>query len=555
MYKVIDLFAGAGGLSLGFEETDKFEVKAFVENNPNAIKTYIKNNPGVTHYPDILKLDFEEVRKEVGEVDLIIGGPPCQGFSNANRQRRKIINGSNELVKKYVEAISILKPKAFVMENVKTIASDKHFFCLTKEDSEYIEKQLKIKIHKEKLPLYNRTEHMKELYQSVKNNSFYEWTQIEESHLYVLKNLLKNAKDSDKLSRFLEKSKNKNALRDISERIMRVNNEPKWLLGLNYKSGEVIQRIISTSKITTEYRETLELFCDIERLFIGIKELNGHKAIYDANLDENGITVVLHAYIVMEFIKKSFDYLGYSVKGNVLSATNFGVPQKRERFIMVGVEKEFLGDRDIILPEPIINNESDYITVKSAIEDLVRYEPTTGEMSVSFKRNMDPPQNKFLERIVYKDSDGEVYNHVSTATRETAKKRFKQIKQGDNFHSLPENLKETYSDPTRTQNTIYKRLDYNSPSDTVVNVRKSMWIHPILDRAISAREAARLQSFPDYYKFIGTKDSVYQQIGNAVPPLLGRAIAEKVLDIFEPDVEHNELRKIYLESILPDSKE
>lgn len=59
-----------------------------------------------------------------------------------------------------------------------------------------------------------------------------------------------------------------------------------------------------------------------------------------------------------------------------------------------------------------------------------------------------------------------------------------------------------------------------------------MWIHPVFNRAVSAREAARLQSFPDDYIFYGTKDSVYQQIGNAVPPVLGRAVAEEVLKLF-----------------------
>ena len=66
---------------------------------------------------------------------------------------------------------------------------------------------------------------------------------------------------------------------------------------------------------------------------------------------------------------------------------------------------------------------------------------------------------------------------------------------------------------------------------TVLNVRKSMWIHPTLDRAVSIREAARLQTFPDSYVFCGTKDAQYQQIGNAVPPILGRAIAEKILSL------------------------
>ena len=84
------------------------------------------------------------------------------------------------------------------------------------------------------------------------------------------------------------------------------------------------------------------------------------------------------------------------------------------------------------------------------------------------------------------------------------------------------------------------------PSETVVNVRKSMWIHPKFNRAVSAREAARLQSFPDDYIFYGTKDSVYQQIGNAVPPVLGRAVAEVVLDLLGVDrANYRTLASIY----------
>ena len=63
----------------------------------------------------------------------------------------------------------------------------------------------------------------------------------------------------------------------------------------------------------------------------------------------------------------------------------------------------------------------------------------------------------------------------------------------------------------------------------MVNVRKSMWVHPELDRAISIREAARLQTFPDSFVFEGTKDSQYQQIGNAVPPFLANAIANSIV--------------------------
>ena len=126
-----------------------------------------------------------------------------------------------------------------------------------------------------------------------------------------------------------------------------------------------------------------------------------------------------------------------------------------------------------------------------------------------------------------------LYNHIATATRETAMARFKALKAGENFHDLDPSLKTTYSNAARTQNTIYMRLKYKEPSGTVVNVRKSMWIHPELDRAISIREAARLQTFPDTFIFEGTKDSQYQQVGNAVPPFLARAIANSIISILD----------------------
>ena len=120
-------------------------------------------------------------------------------------------------------------------------------------------------------------------------------------------------------------------------------------------------------------------------------------------------------------------------------------------------------------------------------------------------------------------------NHIITRTTETALERFRALKPGENFHALSNELKEnTYTDVSRTQNTIYLRLDYDEPSGTVVHVRKSMWIHPTLDRAISVREAARLQTFPDSFVFCGSKDKQYQQVGNAVPPIMAKSIAKKL---------------------------
>lgn len=118
IYNVIDLFAGAGGLSLGFKQTGQVNIIAAAENNPNARKTYKRNFKLDRLYSDVRTIDYAELQDSVGPVDIVIGGPPCQGFSNANRQHTSVISMNNRLVKEYVRAICELNPKAFVMENV-----------------------------------------------------------------------------------------------------------------------------------------------------------------------------------------------------------------------------------------------------------------------------------------------------------------------------------------------------------------------------------------------------------------------------------------------------
>ena len=134
IYNVIDLFAGAGGLSLGFKQTGKVNIVAAAENNPNARKTYKRNFKLTRLYSDVKDIDYTELQNTIGPIDIVIGGPPCQGFSNANRQHNTVISINNRLVKEYVRAICELKPKAFVMENVAMLRSQVHRFFLEEED-------------------------------------------------------------------------------------------------------------------------------------------------------------------------------------------------------------------------------------------------------------------------------------------------------------------------------------------------------------------------------------------------------------------------------------
>ena len=135
MYTVVDLFAGAGGLSFGFERTGQMRVIAAAEKNPDARKTYRRNHPNVKHfYEDVHDIDYQDILDDFGTVDLVIGGPPCQGFSNANRQHTTLISMNNRLVKEYVRGVSELKPKVFLMENVAMLRSQIHRFVVEETD-------------------------------------------------------------------------------------------------------------------------------------------------------------------------------------------------------------------------------------------------------------------------------------------------------------------------------------------------------------------------------------------------------------------------------------
>lgn len=110
MYKVVDLFAGAGGLSLGFMQTRKYDIKVAFENSPYMQETYRLNHPGVEVHGDVCAANYDEIKEKYGDIDVVIGGPPCQGFSNANRQKNHAISQNNMLVKQYIRAVLELKP-------------------------------------------------------------------------------------------------------------------------------------------------------------------------------------------------------------------------------------------------------------------------------------------------------------------------------------------------------------------------------------------------------------------------------------------------------------
>lgn len=532
-YSLVDLFAGAGGLSYGFLQTDKFSVKAAFELNPNARQTYQRNHGDhVAMYSDVENALSETIRAELGQIDVVIGGPPCQGFSSANRQKNHAISQNNSLVKKFVQAVLNLTPKAFVMENVSLLQSKVHRFYVDEND-QHIIKKYNISTEDTEIQLLDK-QFLFEDSINIVNDPIkikkYLWAEKEYFSLNVV---YKARKNEHKLQATLEKHK-KNLL-SLAEKLIIKDDINDHITHYNYLAGKVIVQYFNNTKEdkkATHLCITIEPVIMIQRMLAKSLEIHNNKINVIEYTTKQGLVAKVTSMAVVDYIESILgsEDSGYSITKGVLSATHFGVPQKRMRFVIMGVKKEIA--ENITLPVGDFTEDS-FRTVEDAIKDIenLKVATTVSEGSIGIPISKQPDSISELGQQLR--NSNVLYNHIATDTTSHALERFKVIQQGCNFHDLPSELKTTYSDSSRTQNTIYLRLKYNEPSGTVVNVRKSMWIHPTLDRALSIREAARLQTFPDSFIFCGVKDSQYQQIGNAVPPMLAKALARHLCDYLD----------------------
>ena len=260
-----------------------------------------------------------------------------------------------------------------------------------------------------------------------------------------------------------------------------------------------------TGKIEkSQIKELIEPAIMYQRMISKAQEIFENDIVVDSYsyTDNKGLIANIRSYAVFDYLRAKLqggdDDDGYAISADVLSATQFGAPQKRMRFIVMGIRKDITDE--VKLPEGKYK-DGPYRTVADAIQDLEDVEPY---YNVSDDKNGIKLQAKTdLSDLAQTLRDSKIlHNHIITKTTPTAMERFKALEQGQNFHSLSDEMKtNTYTDVTRTQNTIYLRLKYDEPSGTVVNVRKSMWVHPTKDRAVSIREAARLQTFPDSFVF------------------------------------------------------
>lgn len=219
-------------------------------------------------------------------------------------------------------------------------------------------------------------------------------------------------------------------------------------------------------------------------------------------------------------IQAEFEELGYTLQHKVLDAVDFGVPQHRERVILVG----FKGKNTFVYPTPTHGDGlKPYVTLQDAIGDLPKLE--SGEKKSHYAAGIT---NEFL-KFVRTEGATVVEEHMAPRNGEHLIKIMKALKDGQSKEDLPEEIR-----PKSGYGNTYAKLWWNKPSTTITRnfacPSSSRCIHPRDSRAMSIREGARLQSFPDDYKFYGSDGMKRLEIGNAVPPLLSVAIAQQMLE-------------------------
>jgi DNA (cytosine-5)-methyltransferase 1 len=613
-FTFVDLFAGAGGFSEGFlqaEHNNKFF--DFVVAND------INENCELTHivrYNHQLGLDAEFLKQDITEpdfldnllekidgrkIDVVCGGPPCQSFSLAGK--RKKFDKKDDLFSHYLEVIKVLQPKYFVMENVKGI--------LTKEGGkikELIIKEINSIVDTKEIPLLNtfikkiRKESNSFLFDSIVKRvelekllekdketgkadfiSFVEnrfkkltpkiadyKTSKTDENINTIRhgfNLLARTKEWDKLKRDIIKEKD---FCNIDSDVF-VNSFTDFLTEIS--SENVISKIensFKALKVPTIYKK------DCEDIIIALK-------IYTTSFDESIDILKPHCN---KSQKKELETILENIRlykieqPFVANASNYGVPQNRERVLFIGCRK----DQKYISEIPATVSEEEKVTIFEALYDLdfignnqeahryeeidisAQYNGTAKKMAKLLKKrkiNGKPfskggksfaewskngrlierfkPQTKpFYVKNTEGLESGEKYfdilnNHKTSNQNETVIKRLGVILKNGNYRKAQPEL-EKLNLSTNKRN--YNVLKPDEQSSTIMTIADD-YIHYNSPRSLTVREMARLQSFDDSFVFQGKRSTggnnrktevpQYTLVGNAVPPLLARAVASEIL--------------------------
>lgn len=616
-FKFVDLFAGAGGFSEGFLQAEVnnkfFDFIAANDINENCELTHIvryNHQLGLDAKflcQDITEPDFlDNLLEKVGDhkIDVVCGGPPCQSFSLAGK--RKKFDKKDDLFSHYLEVIKVLQPKYFVMENVKGI--------LTKEQGkikELILKEINSIIDVNEVP--KLISYLRSLKGKFKKSDF------------IIESLIKRI-EIEKLGEF-QKEEGKEAFIRLVESKFR-NLTPKIVDYKTSKTDSGISTIRHGFNILIRNKEWEKLkrdiikekdFCNIDNDFfvdsfttflsdLGTDEVinkieTAFKTLkiakeYNDEIDSILTSLRIFTYSFDETIdyirencdKSQIDKLEKLVdsirlyrieKPFVANASNYGVPQNRERVLFIGCRK----DQKFISEIPATVSENEKVSVFEALYDLdfignnqefhhyepvdisTQYNGTAKKMkSLVQKRTIDGKINNkegktfadwskegrlikqyrenankpFYVRNIEALNSGEknydvLNNHKTSNQNDDVIKRLEIILKEGNYKFAQDKLNKC---GLASNKRNYNVLKPEEQSPTVMTIPDD-YIHYNSPRALTVREMARLQSFDDSFVFQGKRSTggnnrksevpQFTLVGNAVPPLLARAVATEIL--------------------------
>jgi len=258
------------------------------------------------------------------------------------------------------------------------------------------------------------------------------------------------------------------------------------------------------------FYEYLRAVNELRPDYILFENVSGFKSLYEGE-----------AY---RQLTRELDALGYDLNGGVLDASDFGLPQIRHRTIIVGWKK---GLSPVSIPNPThcegdnIFNLPRKLTLIDAISDLPPLK--SGESRDYYGA---PPLNEYQKSL--RAGCSILTEHNASNYGEKMQRILELIPAGGTVNDLPEHLR-----PQSYFANTYARLFPDRPATTITRnfgtPSSSRCVHPYQNRALSTREGARLQGFPDDYQFYGSKVSKNLQIGNAVPPIFGEVVAKEII--------------------------
>jgi len=614
----VDLFAGAGGFSEGFLQAEYgnkyYDFRLASDINENCELTHLaRYNYQLGLDAEFLRQDITEpdfldnFLKKIGqkEVDIVCGGPPCQSFSLAGK--RKKFDKKDDLFAHYLKVIRQLRPKYFVMENVKGI--------LTKEQG---------KIKEMILQEIRSIVDLKEFSQLIHFVAQLKKNEIENFFILECYNLrLQFEKDTDKELDILKNSyinNLENKFRLLTPKIVDYKtsktdknistirhgfNLLKRVKELEYIRKRVINEKSFSNLDNDFFADDFDLFLTsiesetiIEKIHSAFNNLKPNTAflddvqqiitaleIFDYSFDE--CVKGLSSFVVKSNREKEFETILSKIRlynieqPFVALASNYGVPQNRERVLFIGCRK----DQKLINDIPATVKHNEKVNVFEAIYDLdfvgnddekfnyekidlkAQYNGSTEKMKALIqKRNIDGKPNK-NDGLSYSEwsKNGRLngrfvnaknpfyvrnfeelqnalthlvaplQNHKTSKQNEDVIKRLDVILKSGNYESAKANLKEIGLESDKRSYTVLKP---EGQSSTIMTIADD-YIHYSNPRALTVREMARLQSFDDSFVFQGKRSTggnkrkfevpQYTLVGNAVPPLMARAVALEIL--------------------------